>query len=202
MNHLIPEVSMSPKLMKCASDSSIENNYEEYDDIEYVVDQLMNDVCHYVEKPKRQIYKYVKILQNQKIIYIIMNIIYYVFSKYNMIEYQRFFKVKSIFCMIDKKLYKLNSAAIKVFDNCFQLNRNLKIPYEYVKTVNHGESYIELNLIPNERSITKIMIKTSNNKYIFNKIYSNMNYHVRYHPLHQNAIKYYQKFHTKPLEVY
>lgn len=204
MNFLVPEVPMSPKLIKCSSDSSIEYNDEDrdYDDIEEVIDKLMKDVCCSFEKPKRQIYKYVKILQNQKIIFIIINIIYYIFSKYNLIEYQRFFKVNGIFCMIDRKLYKLNSGAIKVFDNCFQLNKNLKIPYEFVKTVDYADKYIEFNLIPNERNITKIMIETSNDKYIFNKISSNMNYHVRYHKLNHHAIKYYQKLRQKPLEFY
>ena len=205
MNILIPEVPMSPKLIKSSSCSSIDSHCDEdheYCDIEEVIDKLMNDVCSSFQSPKRQVYKYVRVLQNQQIVHIIMNMIYYIFSRYNIIEYQKMFKVKEIYCMIDKKLYKLHSGAIKVFDNCFQLNKQLKIHYEYVKTVSHESNYITLDLIPNERNITKLYIKTNNNEQIFKKLTSNMKYHVQYHQINVNAIKYFQKFHAKPLEVY
>ena len=190
---------MSPKLIKCSSESSIE---EEFDDIEDILDKLMNGVCSSFQRPKRNIYKYVKVLHNEHIIYVIMNMIYYIFSKYNLIKYKKTYRVKGIFCMIDKRLYKFQSTMIIVFDNYFQLNRKIKIPYEYVRTINYEKKYLILNLIPNERNITKIYVETKYNELIFNKIYSNMQYHVKYHQLNQNAIKYYQKFHTKPLVVY
>ena len=202
MNHLVPDVQMSPTLIKCSSDSSIENDESYYNDIEQVIDKLMNDICYTFESPKREIYKYVKVLQNQRIIYMLMNMIYYIFSKYNFIEYQKIFNVKTIFCTIDTKFFQLKSSRISVFDNCFQLNKKLKIPYEYVKSVSNENDYIILNLIPNERNITKIYIQTNNNANLYKKIYTNMQYHVRYHKLNQNAIKYYQKFNPTPLEVY
>jgi len=202
MNNILPEVPMSPKLIKSSSWSSIESHCEDYDDIEEILDKLMNDICSSFQTPKRQVYKYVRVLRNQQIVHIIMNMIYYIFSIYNIIEYKKLFKVKEIYCMIDKELYKLHSDVIKVYDNCFQLNIQLKIPYEYVKTVNHEMKYITLDLIPNERNITKLYIKTNNNEQIFKKLTLNMKYHVRYHQINVNAIKYFQKFHAKPLEVY
>ena len=74
--------------------------------------------------------------------------------------------------------------------------------YEYLKIIKNDNKYISINLIPNERNITKILVETYNNHYMFNKINSNMNYHVRYHSLNNSAIKYYQKYHEKPLELY
>ena len=200
MNCIIPDIPMSPRLIRCSSDSSIEKN-EEYDDIEDIIDKLVNDVCDQMTN-KRKIFKYVRIISNQSLVYIFINMIYYIFSKYKLLKYKKIFKVKYICCKIDETVYKLHSTSIQLFDNCFQLNNNFKIPYEYMKTVNYENNYILLNLIPNERNITKIYIQTNDNKYIFSKISSNMNYHVRYHPLNQTAIKYFQKFHVKPLELY
>lgn len=185
---------MSPKSIRC----SIENN----DDIEEVIDKLMYDVYISLENGKKKKYKYVKILHNQRLIHVIMNLIYYIFSRYNIIKYQKIYKIKTIFCMIDKKMHRLHIDSIKIFDNCFKLNKKINIPYEYVKTVYHENKFITVNLIPNERNITKIYVETNNNENIFKQISLNMQYHVRYHQINQNAIKYYQKFHSKPLELY
>ena len=187
---------MSPKIMKFSSCSTKSN-----DDIEEVIDKLMNDVCS-SESTKRHDYNYVKILKKQQVFLKIINILYYIFSKYNIIEYQRFFKVKCIFCLIDRKVFKLQSSVIILYDNCFELDKKLKIPYEYIKNVSYVDQSIEINLIPNERNITKLFVNTTNDKFIFNKISSNMNYHMRYHQLNKSAVKYYQKFNKKPLELY
>ena len=175
---------------------------ERNNDIECVIDKLIEDVSKSVEKPKKEKCKYVRVLKSQRLIYYIINMIYYVFSKYNLIEYQVILNVENIFCSIDNKKYKLNSKSIKLFDNCFKLYSKLTVSYEYIKSIHMEDSCLIIDFIPNERNVSKVYIQTNNDTYLFNKIKSNMNYHVRYNPIDQNAIKYYQKFYKTPLEVY
>ena len=179
----------------------LKSSSDEQSDIEEVIDSLINDVCM-LENRNRKIKKFVKVLVNQKLLNIILNIVYHFFTSLNILKYRKIIRVKAIYCIIDRELYKINSDNVKVFDNGFEINKKIKIPYEYLKIITNENKYININLIPNERNITKILVETYNNHYMFQKICSNMNYHVRYHSLNNSAIKYYQKFHKTPMKVF
>ena len=196
---LLPEVPMSPRLIKSDSSSSFESNTSV--DIDEIVEELINDVCETVQiTKKKNIYKYVKV-KRQAIFYTLINMLYYFCSKYTSYKYKKCFTTKSVFCIIDQQMYKLKYSYITVRDNFFTLNYKLKIPYEYIKTLSCTEDCIYINLIPNEKCVHQIIIKKTDSQ-LYNKICSNMNYHVRYNKLSNNVIKYYQKNHKTPLEVY
>lgn len=174
---------------------------KEYNDIEDIIDNVVKNTCIFVEDPKCNIYRYVKPIKNNSIFTLILNTIYNLFSSMRIIEYTQLFHIENVFCEIDKKMLKIYGNSLQIFDNCLKINNKLKIPYEYIKTVCTERDIIILYLIPNERNITNIYMKTLNNKYILKQILSNMKYHIQYNPLHNDAIKYFQKFHKKPLEV-
>lgn len=127
--------------------------------------------------------------------------LYYICTKYTFYKYEKCFRTNSVFCIVDKQHYKLKYSYITVYDNYFTLNYKLKVPYEYIKTLSYIDDCIYINIIPNERSVNQIMIQKPDNK-LYKNICSNMNYHVRFNKLNNNVIKYYQKFHKIPLEVY
>jgi len=171
-----------------------------FEDIEEVLNKLTDDVCNVQEKQKN---KFVKVINNQNICYIIINIVYHLFISLNIIKYRKIIKVKNIYCIIDGQKFKLNSKYVHIYDNCFEINKKIKIPYEYLKIIKkNNDTDIMIDLIPNERNITEIFFQTSNNYDMFNKISSNMNYHVRYHSVNTSAIKYYQNYNKTPLKVF
>jgi hypothetical protein len=171
-----------------------------YYDQEYLIDSLLNDMIDESTTKKREhLYNYVK-LPNQTIIHTLLNYIYYILTIFKLIQFKKSYHVQSIFCKIDNQSFKLRSNLIYICDNCIKLN-NIIIPYEYVEFTKKFENKFFLKLIPNERNVNQIEVDVCNFD-IYKNINSNMNYHMRYNKLNNNAIKYYQKFKKTPIEVY
>ena len=124
MNVIIPDIPSSPKLIKSDSMSSISSYNSEEDIIDYILNEIIDDVCDKMYTKKKQIYKYVRI-HRQNILYCIINNIYYVLTLLNIIKYKKLYQIKNIFCLIDKQNVKLNMQKIYICDDGVQLN-NIK----------------------------------------------------------------------------
>ena len=199
--HLIPDVPSSPRLIKSESMSSIESYSSQEDVIDSILNDLIDDICDSLSEKKKSVYKYVRI-QRQALVYTLVNYLYFICTAIKLIKYHRIYRVKDAVCLVDNQHMKLKVDNIHIRDDCVQLNR-LKIPYEYIKYIQKHEKKIMLTLIPNERSVNKIMINTKQDDVnVLKKINTNMHYHMRYHKLDNNAIKYYQKFFRSPIETY
>ena len=191
---IIPDQRSSAVLTKSDSD------LEMYDIIDRIIDNIIDDIVF--EDESNKLYKHVRIKSNLSILTKCINILYYCFIRYNLYFYNRYFEVDSISCKVSNVFYNMNKNSVIIYDSCIQLNNKINIPYEYIKTIHCKSNISVLELIPNEKNITIIQIQSNKARCIFNKIEKNMNYHVRYHKLNNKAIKYYQKLHKVPLEVY
>lgn len=198
--NLIPEVPSSPKLIKSDSMSSVNSDSSEEAIIDAILNDLIDDVCTSLSYKRKMVYRYVKI-KKQALLYAIINYLYFIFTAINLVKFKKIYQVNGVYCIVDKQPLKMKVDNVHVCDNCVQLNR-LKIPYEYIKLIHNKENKVQLSLIPNERNVNQILIDTKKQDNMYKKLYSNMNYHMRYHKLDNNAIKYYQKFQPTPIETY
>ena len=185
------------KIEYMSSDSS---SSSEEDIIDTILNDLVEDVCNNVTYKRKQIYRYVKI-KRQALLYVIVNYLYFLFTALKLVKFRKIYNVNGVYCIVDKHPLKLRIDNVHVCDNCVQLNR-LKIPYEYIKYIQNNNNKLMLDLIPNERSVNRIIIDADKQTSMYKKLYTNMNYHIRYHKLDNNAIKYYQKYHQQPIDTY
>jgi len=169
--------------------------------IDTILYDLVDDVCSSIVSQKQKcLYKFVKV-KNQKLMYVIFNYIYFILAALNLVQFKRKYQVNRVYCLVGKSPFIMKVSGVSICDNCVQLNK-LQIPYEYIREIKNNNDTIQLNLIPNERNVNKILIDGKKHKAMYNSIRRNMNYHVRYHKLDNRAIKYYQKAHTRPIETY
>ena len=168
----------SPNLLKCEDPEDI---------IEDIIEELIESACY-----ERSTLRLAEVNRKEKLYHRFINVLYSFFKQYSLINLNITYPITDlVITKKDDSIIKSDTNYLNVYDNHIELGSNLKIPYEFISRLSKQNNFIYLNLV--EFKYTNIQFSTTYVKNIFNQIYKNMNYHVRYNPIHTSAINFYSK---------